>query len=307
MHRTKIKVAEDALDANATIAKANRDDFDREGVAVVNLMSAPGAGKTTLLERPRRRLEGVRRRASSRATCRAPWTPTASPHITFPSPSSTPRTASAASATSTRTWSAPRCRPSPLARHRPAGHRERRQPRLPGRVPRRRGRPAMVSSVTEGEDKPLKYPLMFRACEMVVINKIDLLPHLDFDLDRLARQPRHREPRRRAAPRRAPRRARALTIGSSGWRRSRGPRPRSPREVSATGAEVLAGRIDELRAAQTRGRTRAFFEPRRGGARALLSPDGRALRPRRAADRARAHAARPAPTPATSPSSSSIR
>ena len=43
----------------------------------------------------------------------------------------------------------------------------------------------MVCSVTEGEDKPLKYPLMFRACELVVINKIDLLPHLDFDLERL--------------------------------------------------------------------------------------------------------------------------
>ena len=42
----------------------------------------------------------------------------------------------------------------------------------------------MVSSVTEGEEKPLKYPLMFRACELVLVNKIDLLPHLDFDLDR---------------------------------------------------------------------------------------------------------------------------
>jgi hydrogenase nickel incorporation protein HypB len=42
----------------------------------------------------------------------------------------------------------------------------------------------MVSSVTEGEDKPLKYPLMFRTCELVVINKIDLLPHLDFDMER---------------------------------------------------------------------------------------------------------------------------
>jgi hydrogenase nickel incorporation protein HypB len=41
----------------------------------------------------------------------------------------------------------------------------------------------MISSVTEGEDKPLKYPLMFRACELVVINKIDLLPHLDYDLE----------------------------------------------------------------------------------------------------------------------------
>jgi hydrogenase nickel incorporation protein HypB len=42
----------------------------------------------------------------------------------------------------------------------------------------------MVCAVTEGEDKPLKYPLMFRTCELVVINKIDLLEHLDFDLDR---------------------------------------------------------------------------------------------------------------------------
>jgi hydrogenase nickel incorporation protein HypB len=43
----------------------------------------------------------------------------------------------------------------------------------------------MVCAVTEGEDKPLKYPLMFRTCELVVINKIDLLPHLEFDLERL--------------------------------------------------------------------------------------------------------------------------
>ncbi|HEY6761931.1 MAG TPA: hydrogenase accessory protein HypB, partial [Baekduia sp.] len=42
----------------------------------------------------------------------------------------------------------------------------------------------MVSSVAEGEDKPLKYPLMFRACELVVVNKLDLLPYVDFDLDR---------------------------------------------------------------------------------------------------------------------------
>src|SRR4051794_41716823 len=50
MHRVKVRVVEDALDANNTIARANRDDFDRAEVAVVNLMSSPGAGKTTLLE-----------------------------------------------------------------------------------------------------------------------------------------------------------------------------------------------------------------------------------------------------------------
>ncbi len=42
---------------------------------------------------------------------------------------------------------------------------------------------AMVYAITEGEEKPLKYPVMFRAAELVVINKIDLLPHLDFDME----------------------------------------------------------------------------------------------------------------------------
>ena len=67
----------------------------------------------------------------------------------------------------------------------------------------------MVCSVTEGEDKPLKYPLMFRACELVLVNKIDLLPHLDFDLDRFLAQPRRGQPGRAADAReRAHRRGR---------------------------------------------------------------------------------------------------
>src|SRR4051794_11379717 len=60
MHRTRIRVVEDALDANNTIARANRDDFDRSGVTVVNFMSAPGAGKTSLLERVVTDLDGMR-------------------------------------------------------------------------------------------------------------------------------------------------------------------------------------------------------------------------------------------------------
>ncbi|MEO7429240.1 MAG: hydrogenase nickel incorporation protein HypB [Acidimicrobiales bacterium] len=42
---------------------------------------------------------------------------------------------------------------------------------------------AMVYAITEGEEKPLKYPVMFRAADVVVVNKLDLLPHLDIDLD----------------------------------------------------------------------------------------------------------------------------
>ena len=40
----------------------------------------------------------------------------------------------------------------------------------------------MILSVTEGEDKPLKYPHMFRAADIMILNKIDLLPYLQFDL-----------------------------------------------------------------------------------------------------------------------------
>ena len=84
MHRTKVKVVEDALDANNTIARANRDDFDRAGVTVVNLMSAPGAGKTSLLERVLGAASTACAPACSRATCRAASTPTGSPRLHVP-------------------------------------------------------------------------------------------------------------------------------------------------------------------------------------------------------------------------------
>jgi hydrogenase nickel incorporation protein HypB len=42
----------------------------------------------------------------------------------------------------------------------------------------------VILSVTEGEDKPLKYPHMFRAASLMLLNKVDLLAHVDFDLDR---------------------------------------------------------------------------------------------------------------------------
>ena len=59
MHRTKVTVVEEALDANNTIASANRLDFDRAAVKVINFMGAPGAGKTTLLERVVTSLPGL--------------------------------------------------------------------------------------------------------------------------------------------------------------------------------------------------------------------------------------------------------
>ena len=48
-------------------------------------------------------------------------------------------------------------------------------------------RSVMIYAITEGEEKPLKYPVMFRSVDAVVVNKLDLLPHLDFDLDLFSR------------------------------------------------------------------------------------------------------------------------
>ena len=81
MHRTSEDRRGGALDANNTIARANRDDFDRAGVRVVNFMGAPGAGKTGAARAGRHRPAG-RPWPCSRATCRGRWTPTGSRRCT---------------------------------------------------------------------------------------------------------------------------------------------------------------------------------------------------------------------------------
>jgi hydrogenase nickel incorporation protein HypB len=184
MHRTKVRVVEEALDANNTIAAANRADFDRAGVTVVNFMSAPGAGKTTLLERVVANLGDLRvgvlegdvqgsMDADRLATLHVPVTQI-----------------------NTGAGFGGEC-------HLDANMVRSAIPSLPladidllivenvGNLvcpaEFRIGEDArvMVSAVTEGVDKPLKYPLMYRACELVIVNKIDLLPHLEVDLDHL--------------------------------------------------------------------------------------------------------------------------
>ena len=53
---------------------------------------------------------------------------------------------------------------------------------------------AMILSVPEGEDKPLKYPLMFSICDVVIINKIDVLPYFDFDVEKCKEYIKRRNP-----------------------------------------------------------------------------------------------------------------
>ena len=54
---------------------------------------------------------------------------------------------------------------------------------------------AMILSVPEGDDKPLKYPLMFEVCDVLLINKIDVLPYFDFDLDAVRERAKKRNPK----------------------------------------------------------------------------------------------------------------
>jgi hydrogenase nickel incorporation protein HypB len=186
MHRTKVRVVEDALDANNTIAGANRSDFERSNVTVVNLMSAPGAGKTTLLEAGLAGLdeEGLRvgvLEGDVQGSFDADRLSIL--HIPVVQLNTDNGFGGECHLDANMVRSALPAVPlddiDVLIVENvgnlvcPAEFRIGEDSRI------------MVCSVTEGEDKPLKYPLMFRACELVVINKVDLLQHLDFDVDRL--------------------------------------------------------------------------------------------------------------------------
>ena len=59
---------------------------------------------------------------------------------------------------------------------------------------------AMILSVPEGHDKPLKYPLMFQVCDIVLVNKIDVMPYFDFDLDKCRKYVAMRNPKAKVIP-----------------------------------------------------------------------------------------------------------
>jgi hydrogenase nickel incorporation protein HypB len=183
VHRTKVRVVEDVLDANNTIASANRGDFDRHGVTVLNLMSAPGAGKTSLLEcalAPA--LQGIRvgvLEGDVQGSYDADRL--ASLHVPVTQLNTDPGFGGECHLDANMVRSALPAVPLSeldLLVIENVGNLV-----CPAEFRVGEDARAMVCAVTEGEDKPLKYPLMFRTCELVVVNKIDLLDHLDFDLD----------------------------------------------------------------------------------------------------------------------------
>lgn len=180
--RARVEVLEDILSENDRVADANQKAFAEAGVRVVNIMSSPGAGKTALLKRTLATL-GTQTRIGILEGDIA----------TSIDADQLDGYGAAVSLVNTSAGFGGECHLDAVMVR--SGLSRLPLPELdlllienvgnlvcPAEFRVGEHAKAMVYAVTEGEEKPLKYPVMFRAADVVVINKVDLLPYLDFDL-----------------------------------------------------------------------------------------------------------------------------
>ncbi len=175
-----VQIEQDILSKNNEYAAANRRWFSERGILALNLVSSPGSGKTSLLTRSINDLkdelqiaviEGDQQTANDAERIRA----------------------TGVKATQINTGKG--CH---LDGHMVGHALEHLQPDndsvlfienvgnlvCPAAFDLGEAHKVVILSVTEGEDKPIKYPDMFHAADLMLLNKIDLLPHLEFDVDR---------------------------------------------------------------------------------------------------------------------------
>lgn len=185
-----LRVRKDVLAKNDEAAARNRDRLTDARIATLNLLSSPGAGKTTLLVRTLEDLKGKARAA------------------VIEGDQETDNDARRIAATGARVVQIN----TVSACHLDASMVGKAMDNLdlsgvellfienignlvcPASYDLGERMKIAVVSVTEGDDKPVKYPKMFRVCSVMVISKIDLLPHVDFDVERAVENARKMNP-----------------------------------------------------------------------------------------------------------------
>ncbi len=179
----KVKVVKSILEANDRIAEENQAFFKDRGVFVVNLMSGPGAGKTSILVQTIKRLKD---KGITPAVIEGDIEGTADAEriSSLEVPVVQINTGGACHLDANMIRQALQDLSLDdevkILFIENVGNLV-----CPAEFYVGEDMKAMVLSITEGEDKPEKYPLMFRESEVLLLNKMDLLPHLDIDIDRL--------------------------------------------------------------------------------------------------------------------------
>jgi hydrogenase nickel incorporation protein HypB len=186
-----IRIEQDILGKNNEYATSNREHFRRHGILALNLVSSPGSGKTSLLTLTIDRLQGRY------------------PVSVIEGDQQTSNDAERIRATGAPAVQVNTGKGCHLDAHM-VGHAVEHL-KLAGRglllienvgnlvcpsaFDLGEAHKVVILSVTEGEDKPLKYPDMFNASDLMILNKIDLLPYVDFDVERCIEYARRVNPR----------------------------------------------------------------------------------------------------------------